>query len=101
MPVRRSRTAVGRVKKNVMGGAAMKLGLAGLWIVASAVFAASGANADIKVGIVVSASGPGSALGQPQMRTIAALPREVAGEKVVYVPLDDESDPAKGAQNAR
>jgi branched-chain amino acid transport system substrate-binding protein len=79
----------------------MKLAAAGLWILASATLWASNANADIKVGIVVSASGPGSSLGQPQMRTIAALPREIGGEKVVYISLDDESDPTKGAQNAR
>ncbi|MBR0933172.1 ABC transporter substrate-binding protein [Bradyrhizobium jicamae] len=79
----------------------MKLALAGLWIVAGVLLVASPAAADIKVGIVVSASGPGSALGQPQMRTIAALPKEIAGEKIVYIPLDDESDPTKGTQNAR
>jgi branched-chain amino acid transport system substrate-binding protein len=79
----------------------MRLAAAGLWIFASATLWASHANADIKVGIVVSASGPGSALGQPQMRTIAALPKVIGGEKVVYVALDDESDPTKGAQNAR
>jgi len=79
----------------------MKLALAGLGIVAGVLLAASPAAAEIKVGIVVSASGPGSALGQPQMRTIAALPKEIAGETIVYIPLDDESDPTKGAQNAR
>jgi branched-chain amino acid transport system substrate-binding protein len=35
------------------------------------------------------------------MRTRAALPKQIGGEKVVYVALDDESDPTKGAQNAR
>jgi branched-chain amino acid transport system substrate-binding protein len=79
----------------------MKRAIAGLWIIASVVLLASNANAEIKVGIVVSASGPGSALGQPQMKAIAALPSEIAGEKVVYITLDDESDPTKGAQNAR
>ncbi|WP_454624037.1 ABC transporter substrate-binding protein [Bradyrhizobium cenepequi] len=79
----------------------MRLGLAGLWIFVAAVLCASDANADIKVGIVVSASGPGSALGQPQMRTVAALPKEIGGEKIVCIPLDDESDPTKGVQNAR
>jgi branched-chain amino acid transport system substrate-binding protein len=79
----------------------MKLAAAGFWIVASATLWASSASADIKVGIVVSASGPGSALGQPQMHTVAALPKEIGGEKVVYIPLDDESDPTKGSQNAR
>jgi branched-chain amino acid transport system substrate-binding protein len=79
----------------------MKRAIAGLWIIASVVLLASNANAEIKVGIVVSASGPGSALGQPQMKAIAALPNEIAGEKMVYITLDDESDPTKGAQNAR
>ncbi len=79
----------------------MKLVAAGLWAFASTMLLVSQAQADIKVGIVVSASGPGSALGQPQMRTIAALPTEIAGEKVVYIALDDESDPTKGTQNAR
>jgi len=79
----------------------MKLAAAGLWAVASMMLLVSHAQADIKVGIVVSATGPGSALGQPQMKTIAALPTEIGGEKVVYVALDDESDPTKGTQNAR
>ena len=60
-----------------------------------------GARAQIKVGITMSGSGPGAALGQPQTKTVAALPKEIAGQKVVYFPLDDESDATKGAQNAR
>jgi branched-chain amino acid transport system substrate-binding protein len=59
------------------------------------------AEAQIRVGITVSASGPGAALGQPQMRTVQALPKEIDGQKVIYVALDDESDPTKSAQNAR
>ncbi|MBX3613697.1 MAG: ABC transporter substrate-binding protein [Burkholderiaceae bacterium] len=59
------------------------------------------ALAQIKVGITVSASGPGAALGQPQMRTVQSLPKEIGGQKVTYVALDDESDPTKSAQNAR
>lgn len=61
----------------------------------------SSARAEIKIGIVISASGPGAALGQPQMKTVAALPKEIAGQKVTYTVLDDESDPTKGTQNAR
>jgi len=57
--------------------------------------------ADIKVGITISATGPGSALGQPQLKTGPALPKEIAGEKITYIILDDESDPTKGTQNAR
>jgi branched-chain amino acid transport system substrate-binding protein len=59
------------------------------------------AQAQIKVGITMSASGPGAALGQPQSKTVAALPKEIAGQKITYFALDDESDPTKGAQNAR
>lgn len=55
----------------------------------------------LKVGITVCASGPGAALGQPQMKSVATLAREIAGEKVTYITLDDESDPTKAAQNAR
>lgn len=62
---------------------------------------AAPARADIKVGIVVSATGPGSALGQPQIKAVAALPKEIGGEKIVYIALDDESDSVKGLQNAR
>lgn len=79
----------------------MRLRLAGLCVFATLVLTAPGASADIRVGIVVSASGPGSALGQPQMRTVAALPKEIGGEKIVYIALDDESDATKGVQNAR
>lgn len=79
----------------------MKRAVARLCIFASAMLLATSAKADIKVGLVISASGPGAGLGQPQMRTIAALPKEIGGEKVVYVVLDDETDPTKGVQNAR
>lgn len=59
------------------------------------------ALAQVKVGLTLSASGPGAALGQPQMRTVPALPKEIAGQKVTYIALDDESDPTKAVQNAR
>jgi branched-chain amino acid transport system substrate-binding protein len=59
------------------------------------------AHADIKIGIVVSGSGPVASLGQPQMQSIPLLPPEIAGQKVIYIPLDDESDATKSSQNAR
>ena len=73
------------------------------WMVALAaiVLGAGSAQAQIKVGITMSASGPGAALGQPQSKTVAALPKEIAGQKIQYFALDDESDPTKGAQNVR
>jgi branched-chain amino acid transport system substrate-binding protein len=73
------------------------------WIIALAavVLGAGSAHAQIKIGITMSASGPGAALGQPQSKTVAALPKTIAGQAVTYFALDDESDPTKGAQNAR
>src|SRR5436305_3261953 len=59
------------------------------------------AQAEVKIGITVSASGPGAALGQPEMKAVGALPIEVAGEKVTFIALDDESDGTKSAQNMR
>jgi branched-chain amino acid transport system substrate-binding protein len=80
----------------------------GNWLRSTAIVAIAGwgalaspAWADIKIGITMSASGPGAALGQPQMKSVAALPKEVAGEKITYIALDDESDATKAAQNAR
>ncbi|MHB8268150.1 ABC transporter substrate-binding protein [Bradyrhizobium sp.] len=72
------------------------------WMIALAtVLGLSSAQAQIKVGITMSASGPGAALGQPQSKTVPALPKEIAGQKITYFALDDESDPTKGAQNGR
>ena len=59
------------------------------------------AFADIKIGITVSASGPGASLGQPQLKTIPVLPKEIAGQKITYIGLDDESDATKAVQNVR
>lgn len=73
----------------------------GLALVALAALGSAPAWADIKIGITMSASGPGAALGQPQMKSVAALPKEVDGEKITYIALDDESDATKAAQNAR
>jgi branched-chain amino acid transport system substrate-binding protein len=70
-------------------------------IVLATMLGLSSAQAQIKVGITMSASGPGAALGQPQSKTVAALPKEIAGQKITYFALDDESDPTKGAQNGR
>lgn len=73
------------------------------WLIALAATAltAGSAHAQLKVGITMSASGPGAALGQPQSKTVPILPKEIAGQKVTYIALDDESDPTKAAQNAR
>jgi len=59
----------------------------------SATFACSIANAEIKIGVVTSATGPIALVGIPQKNTVALLPDSAAGEKIKYIPLDDSSDP--------
>lgn len=59
------------------------------------------AFAEIKVGITASGSGPGAALGGPQLKAVATLPKEIGGQPVTYIALDDESDATKAVQNAR
>jgi branched-chain amino acid transport system substrate-binding protein len=66
--------------------------------------AASAARADITIGFVTSLSGPGSSIGIPYGRGIAAAVEyksEVNGEKIRLIQLDDGSDPSAATRNAR
>jgi branched-chain amino acid transport system substrate-binding protein len=63
--------------------------------------AAGAALADINVGVVLSLTGPGSGLGIPMQKQLALFPKEIAGEKVNLIILDDASDPGKGVSNTR
>ena len=51
---------------------------------AGALCLAGSALAQIKVGVVSSASGPIALVGIPQKNTVALLPKEVAGQKIEY-----------------
>ena len=64
-------------------------------------FAATAAHAEIKVGVVLSATGPAASLGIPEKNTIALLPTTIGGEKVSYIVLDDASDTTTAVKNAR
>jgi len=54
----------------------------------------------IKVGVVVSVTGPGASLGIPMKNTIPLLPKEIGGKKVKYVFLDDASDVTTAVKDA-
>jgi branched-chain amino acid transport system substrate-binding protein len=58
-------------------------------------------QAQVKVGVIVSATGPGASLGIPEKNTVALLPKEIAGKKVEYIVLDDASDTTTAVKNAR
>jgi branched-chain amino acid transport system substrate-binding protein len=65
-----------------------------------ATFAPS-ALADLTIGVSISLTGPTSALGIPTKNGIALWPKEIAGEKLNVIVLDDATDPTKGVQNTR
>ncbi|MDR1968595.1 MAG: ABC transporter substrate-binding protein [Burkholderiaceae bacterium] len=70
-------------------------------LAATAALLASSALAQIKVGITLAATGPAASLGIPQKNTVALLPKEVAGQKIEYLVLDDASDTATAVKNTR
>jgi len=59
------------------------------------------ALADLTIGVSISLTGPTSALGIPTQKGIALWPKEIAGEKLNVIMLDDATDPTKGVQNTR
>ena len=64
-------------------------------------FAATAAQAEIKVGVVLSATGPAASLGIPEKNSISLLPTTIGGETVSYIVLDDASDTTTAVKNAR
>lgn len=70
-------------------------------VLASTVFMTTSAFADIKVGAILSLTGPAASLGIPEKNTIDLLPRQIAGETVRYIILDDASDPSAAVRAAK
>lgn len=59
------------------------------------------ATAQVKVGVVYSATGPTSLIGIPQKNSIALLPKKIGELTVEYIGLDDASDPTQTVTNVR
>ena len=59
------------------------------------------ALADVTIGVSLPLTGPTSALGIPIKNSIALWPREVAGQKLNVIILDDATDPTNATKNAR
>lgn len=64
-------------------------------------FAAGAAHAQLKVGVTVSATGPAASLGIPERNTVDLMPKEIGGQKVSYIVLDDASDTTSAVKNIR
>src|SRR4029450_5845091 len=68
--------------------------------IACALFAA-GVAAQIKIGLLVSATGPTTAIGIPQQNTGMLLPTRIGDATVEYIQLADGGDPPRAVQNAK
>ena len=62
---------------------------------------APSAFAQIKVGVTISTTGPAAAIGAPTRNAMLLWPKEVAGQKVEYIILDDASDTTNAVRNLR
>ncbi|WAG77737.1 ABC transporter substrate-binding protein [Metapseudomonas furukawaii] len=51
------------------------------------------AQADVKVGVITSSTGPIALVGLPQKNSIPLLPTQAGDQPVTYIALDDGSDP--------
>ncbi|HEX8887134.1 MAG TPA: ABC transporter substrate-binding protein [Noviherbaspirillum sp.] len=74
---------------------------AGMSCISLSVLAAQSAHAQIKVGVTISTTGPAAAIGAPTRNAMLLWPREVAGQKVEYIILDDASDTTNAVRNLR
>ena len=63
--------------------------------------AATAAFAQITVGVTLSSTGPAASLGIPERNTIALMPKEIGGQAVNYIVLDDASDTTAAVSNTR
>jgi branched-chain amino acid transport system substrate-binding protein len=70
-------------------------------VATAALLCAGTALADINIGVTLSLTGPASGLGIPVGNQFKLFPKEIAGQKINLIVLDDASDPGKGVTNAR
>lgn len=68
---------------------------------AAAALLATSAWAQVNIGVTISMTGPASGLGIPVGNQFKLFPKEIAGQKINLIVLDDASDPGKGVTNAR
>ena len=70
-------------------------------LLACSLLGAITAHAQIKIGLMVSATGPTSAIGIPQKNTAALLPSRIGEATIEYIQLDDGGDTTRAVQNAK
>jgi len=61
---------------------------------------AASAHAELRIGVIMSLTGPGSGLGIPAKNGFALWPDSIGGEKIKLIILDDATDPTQASKNA-
>ncbi|HEY7944376.1 MAG TPA: branched-chain amino acid ABC transporter substrate-binding protein, partial [Casimicrobiaceae bacterium] len=64
----------------------------GVCLLAALLLTAGPVAAQVKIGVIVSATGPAASLGIPEKNTIAMCPSTMGGKSVDYIVLDDGTD---------
>jgi branched-chain amino acid transport system substrate-binding protein len=64
-------------------------------------FFSATANAQLKVGIDLSSTGPAAAIGITSKNAMLMWPKTIAGQQAEYIILDDGSDPGAAVRNIR
>lgn len=59
------------------------------------------AQAQMKVGVIASSTGPVSVIGIQQKNTVALLPKKIGDITIEYIYLDDNSDPTQTTKNVQ
>ena len=73
----------------------------GALAVAGVALASGTAGAQVKIGVIVSATGPAASLGIPEKNTIAMCPKTIGGKSVDYIVQDDATDTTNAVQVAK
>ncbi len=58
-------------------------------------------QAQVKIGVIASSTGPISVVGIQQKNTVALLPNTIGDLSVAYIYLDDNSDPTQSTKNVQ
>ena len=70
-------------------------------VAAMALVIGAPAQAQVKVGAILSLTGPAASLGIPERNTLDILPKTIGGEPLALTVLDDASEPANAVRAAR
>jgi branched-chain amino acid transport system substrate-binding protein len=88
------------MKRAFLSAAALAAALA-LQILAQPVSPASAQTNEIVIGITITTTGPGAALGIPERNALEFVPKEIGGVPLKVIVLDDGGDPTTATTNAR